>query len=381
MFPRVTLLYRLLAVCILVSIIMILLQTADDRVHSKRLPLEVIREQDSYIDIKTAGQPSKPRIASNSSSPNIRMFSGKENLQTTRIPPVNPHNFKYIINPRDTCKSKNLKYIIYVHSAPKNHKKRQMVRQTWGARSVLQKYSMRIVFIMGVVEDISTMERVKYESNSYGDIVVENFLDSYRNLTFKAIAGLKWVSKHCDNATYVIKSDDDILIDMHALMQQMNSTEIKNYGTKNLIMCNQWVRMKVIRDKKSKWYISEKEFPDEYFPPYCSGSVFIMSTDAVQRMYQASLDTTFFWVDDFYLTGLLVKKIGIGHKRLNENYMLNARVAMDKLKEDKKHELRFFHVHKLTQIYRMWSILKERMNSTCKDFLTRSSEGNVTTLT
>lgn len=371
MFPRVSSLYRLLAVCILVSIIMFLLQTADDRVHSKRLPVvqnyinEISREQDFYSDIKTATGATVNNI-------------GASNLSTTSLPIVNPHNFHYIINPRDTCKGKELKYMIYVHSAPKNHKKRQMVRQTWGARTVLQKYKMRIVFIMGVVHDKFTMESIKLESNTYGDLVVESFMDSYRNLTYKAIAGLKWVSKHCDNVTYVIKSDDDILIDMHALMKQMNSTEVRNYGTKNLIMCNQWVRMKVIRDKKSKWYISKEEFADDFFPPYCSGSVFIMSLDAVRRMYVASLETEFFWVDDFYLTGLLVKKIGIEHKRLNENYMLNARVAMEKLKEDKKHELRFFHVHKLTHIYKMWSMLNERKNSTCDDCITQSPLDNKT---
>lgn len=386
MFPRVTLLYRLLAVCVFVSLIMILLQTADDRVHNKRLPVllqyanEALREHDSNVDLKSLGKNTK--VLNTNNSANITKITNRyTDPSTTRTPPVNPHNFKFLINPKNTCKSKSLKYMIYVHSAPKNHKKRQMVRQTWGSRAVLEKYNMRIVFIMGLVDDKSTMGRVKYESNTYNDIVVENFVDSYRNLTFKAIAGIKWVSRYCDNVTFVIKSDDDILIDMHALMEQMNSTEIKSYGTKNLIMCNQWVRMKVIRDKKSKWYISEEEFPDEFFPPYCSGSVFIMSIDAVKRMYQASLDTTFFWVDDFYLTGLLVKKIGIEHKRLNENYMLNARLALDKLKEDKKHELRFFHVHKLTHIYRMWSILKERMNSTCDDCLTHPPNINMTSLT
>lgn len=389
MFPRVTLLYRFLAVCILVSLIMILLHTADDKIHHKRLPYteeyvnDIIRDMDSENEIK-AVKPTDIYVSTVSSSRQMsrQRFTTKLILQTTDNPPVNPHNFNYVINPKDTCSFKHVKYIVYVHSAPKNHKKRQMVRQTWGSRKVLQKYAMRIVFIMGVVDDKTTMARVNFESNSYGDIVVENFLDSYRNLTFKAIAGLKWVSKHCGNATYVIKSDDDILIDMHPFMQQLNSTKIRNYGTRNLIMCNQWVRMKVIRDKNSKWYISTAEFADDYFPPYCSGSVFIMSIDVAQRLYLESLRTMFFWVDDFYLTGLLVKKIGIEHKRLNENYMLNARAAMDKLKNDKKHELKFFHVHKLTHIYRMWNMLKERTNSSsCSDCFVWSRAKNLTTLT
>jgi beta-1,3-galactosyltransferase 1 len=337
---------------------MILIQSAGEHIHHKRLPFfqdyfnDVIRELES--EMKMVHQVTAANETDMDYTPT-----------TTDYPKVNPHDFVYLINPKDICNGNKLKYMIYVHSAPRNHKKRQTIRHTWGSRTVLVKYEMRVVFIMGVVDDKVVMDQVRLESNSYGDIVVENFLDSYRNLTYKAIAGLKWVSDNCGAVTYVIKSDDDILIDMHALMEQMNSTEVKSYGTRNLIMCNQWVRMKVIRDKKSKWYISTEEFPDEYFPPYCSGSVFIMSIDAVQKLFWASLRTTFFWVDDFYLTGLLVQKVGIEHKRLNDNYMLNAKVAMEKLQNDQKHELRFFHVHKLTDIQKMWNILKERSNSTC----------------
>lgn len=53
MFPRVTLLYRALAVCLLVSIVMILIQSAGEHIHHKRLPFfqdyfnDVIRELES----------------------------------------------------------------------------------------------------------------------------------------------------------------------------------------------------------------------------------------------------------------------------------------------------------------------------------------------
>ncbi|KAL4226098.1 hypothetical protein ACF0H5_014086 [Mactra antiquata] len=361
MFPRVTLLYRLLAVCVSVTIIMILLQSVDDRINHKPLtylPAYVkhsMREIDSYGD----------QGIGNYSNATAQVTS-----LTTMHPPVNPHNFNFVVNPTTFCSSTRPEYVVYVHSAPKNHKKRQMVRQTWGAKSVCNKYNMRVVFIMGLVSDQKVMNTVKLESNTYGDLVIEDFDDSYRNLTYKAIAGLKWVSKYCSDVKYVIKSDDDILIDMHALMDQLNSTEVKSYGTRNVIMCNQWLRMKVIRDKSSKWYISKEEFPDDFFPPYCSGSVFIMTSDVVQRMYWASLQTKFFWVDDFYITGLLVKRIGIEHKRLNENYMLNARAAMEKFNGDVKHELRFFHVRKLVDVYKMWNTLEKNQNTSCSDCYT-----------
>ncbi|KAK3592494.1 hypothetical protein CHS0354_026615 [Potamilus streckersoni] len=293
----------------------------------------------------------------------IRMFELTTEVPMTTTPPiVNPHNFSYIINPKHICSDKSLKMITYVHTAPVNYKKRQMIRQTWGTREILTKYKGTLVFVMGQVEDKKVMDAVKLESNRYGDIVQEDFNDSYKNLTYKAITALRWISTNCKQVSLVLKTDDDILVDIHSLMDYMNSTVIMKHGMKKLIVCNQWLSMKVIRDKKSKWYVQKSEFEDEFFPPYCSGSAFVMSFDVVQDMYQVSFYTPFFWVDDFYITGLLVKKLNITHMRLNDGYILNAQVAMEKLQQDKKQELKFFHVHKLTNIYKMWTSLNLRRN-------------------
>ena len=38
---------------------------------------------------------------------------------------------------------------------------------------------------------------VRVESARYGDIVQTDFLDSYRNLTLKAVSWMRWVHAHC----------------------------------------------------------------------------------------------------------------------------------------------------------------------------------------
>lgn len=52
----------------------------------------------------------------------------------------------------------------------------------------------------------------------YGDIVQEDFVDSYRNLTHKAIMALRWVSQNCQNAKLILKADDDIFINIFKLV-------------------------------------------------------------------------------------------------------------------------------------------------------------------
>lgn len=270
---------------------------------------------------------------------------------------ANPHLFRYILNPERACVTHDgtpVRLLVYVHAAPANLKKRQSIRQTWGDQDLLRRHNATLVFIMGSVSDQHLMALVGMESERYGDIVQEDFVDSYRNLTYKAIAGLKWAASFCSRATYILKTDDDILVNWYRLLDYVHKVVEPQYGGQGLILCNQWLRMKIIREKKSKWYIPEEDFPGEYFPPYCSGSAFLLSGDMAQAMYEASLETPFFWVDDYYITGALIKRLGVQHRRLNTAYILNPSVAEGKFRNDTKHELMFFHLHNLGLLYRLW---------------------------
>ncbi|KAK7101484.1 beta-1,3-galactosyltransferase 5-like [Littorina saxatilis] len=244
--------------------------------------------------------------------------------------------------------------LVYVHSAPANLKKRQSIRETWGSRSSLREHNASLVFILGSVPDPKLLQLLLMENERYGDIVQEDFLDSYRNLTYKAIAGLKWAATFCSKATYILKTDDDILVNLPQVVKHLQTVVTPQYGHDRLILCNQWQRMKIIRDKKSKWYIPEGDFPGDYFPPYCSGSAFVLSGDMAQLMYEASLVTRFFWVDDYYITGALIKHLDVKHRKLNQAYSLNPSVAEGKFRNDTKHELFFFHLHKLRVLYGLW---------------------------
>lgn len=69
--------------------------------------------------------------------------------------------------------------------------------------------------------------------------------------------------------------------------------------------------MKVFRDEKSKWYIFKKDFKLDFFFFYCFGFVFIFSVDVCEKMYNVLFFIFFFWVDDYYIIGVLVKVINV----------------------------------------------------------------------
>lgn len=277
--------------------------------------------------------------------------------------PANPHNFKYIINPREVCRGKDVFLLVYVHSSPDHHKKRTAIRETWGNPQYFPDSVIKVVFLLGVPNDKGVQEALQLESDTYADIVQENFVDSYRNLTYKAIEGLKWITSNCRHAKFILKSDDDIFVNMFNLVGHLKSMlEFRGGEMSRLLLCLVWYRMKVIRDPKSKWFIPKSEFQEDYFPTYCSGSAYIMTSDVVADMYNASLKTPFFWVDDFYITGLLASKIDVKHEKFNSVYILGPSVFLDRFTETNKwRTLVFGHVHNLNHAHTVWkNILEDR---------------------
>lgn len=67
-------------------------------------------------------------------------------------------------------------------------------------------FAVKVVFLVGQTVCNETQTQIEAESEQYGDVIQESFLDSYNNLTLKTIMMLKWVTTNCgDRGTlYVI---------------------------------------------------------------------------------------------------------------------------------------------------------------------------------
>jgi len=229
------------------------------------------------------------------------------------------------------------------------------------------RHATRVVFMMGRPGISSLQKAIDKEACMYGDIVQEDFKDSYQNLTHKAVMSLNWVSQYCSHATYVLKVDDDIFVNMFNLVPHLESLQYKQpiSGEVNkLMLCCVWKHMKVIRKPTSKWYLSPSKFPEDTFPTYCSGSAYIMSSDVVTDLHTMSQRMPFLWVDDIYITGILARELHIEHQNFKKAYLFHQKdkqifvnnfMKVDNLtNEITAHEtLMFSHVHGSSYTYRL----------------------------
>ena len=81
----------------------------------------------------------------------------------------------------------------------RNTDRRRSIRETWGSKHLLEKHNIKLIFLLGTTEnyDPEVEIELKSETENYEDLVREDFLDSYQNLTLKTLGGLKWTAIFC----------------------------------------------------------------------------------------------------------------------------------------------------------------------------------------
>ncbi|XP_029647618.1 beta-1,3-galactosyltransferase 2-like [Octopus sinensis] len=236
------------------------------------------------------------------------------------------------------------------------------IRQTWGDKKVLGKFKTKLLFVMGVVNNRHVMDMVKVESARYNDILQTEFNDTYRNLNSKAMTALRWIATNCHNISYIMKTDDDILIDIFQVVKHLRYLQQYEYARKKFILCNVWEGMPVLRNKESKWYVSPEEYPNKTFEVYCSGSAYILSPDMPVRLLKISLKVPRFWVDDVYVTGMLVNALGIKHTNYDSAYIFGVSNSLHEISKEIKRKIAIYHVPQTEIMYKLWNDLNKRMN-------------------
>ncbi len=141
-------------------------------------------------------------------------------------------------------------------------------------------------------------------------MIQEDFLDAYRNLTYKAVMWIRWSTKFCPNADFYMKIDDDIFLNIFSLVKFLKSTKsAEDHPEIPRIYCAVWNGMKVERNPRSKWFVRPEDYPKENYSRYCSGAAYILTKSILSGMYLQTFRQALFWIDDFYVTGILPKEL------------------------------------------------------------------------
>lgn len=226
----------------------------------------------------------------------------------------------YILNPTSTCEPwEDIILLVCVTTRVNNFEQRHLIRDTWGNKELFSEKGVKVVFIVGTTEDDNVQFQLSEEFMKYNDIVQVNSLDKYHNLTVKSISTLNWASKYCANTKFVLKSDDDMFVNMFSLLEYIQK-RIKKQDRTSVIYCRVWTSVPVQRS--GKYAVSSKDANFTHYPDFCGGPFYLMSMDVVSKLHPISLTQPMFKLEDVHITGFLRTKIGINLRKGNEEILL-----------------------------------------------------------
>uniref|UniRef100_UPI00358EDDD0 beta-1,3-galactosyltransferase 2-like n=1 Tax=Myxine glutinosa TaxID=7769 RepID=UPI00358EDDD0 len=266
-------------------------------IHSPTLNLST---NDSFegarVQLKKTSSVDSDNLLSRIEAPGLQPKPNEKNL-----------NFVFIRDEPDKCRRQAPFLVLLVSSAPKQFEARQAIRDTWGNESLIPGVNIVRLFLLGSSPSETINQDLDKESH-FHDIIQQNFLDTYHNLTIKTVMGLQWLSRYCPTARYVMKTDSDMFVNIEFLVQSILRTQEpprKNYFTGYLMR-----DYSPNRNPSSKWYMSRALYPGDRYPTFCSGTGYIFSGDLSRPLYQASLTIRILHLEDVYV-GLCLAKLHI----------------------------------------------------------------------
>ncbi|CAG7834818.1 unnamed protein product [Allacma fusca] len=271
------------------------------------------------------------------------------------VVPINDiYNNSFAIHPPSRCK-RPLGILILIKTCFQNKLKRDALRETWANSQYLSRLVVPVeyAFILGhgIYNSTSVKEEFMKEVTIMGDIIVSNFVDTYRNNTFKSLAGLHWGIEHCKDYEFLLMMDDDMYLSLHNLITflrqpstypKRSNPEIKGkYGFEipgSQIFWGGYVYSEPVhpkRDPSNKWYVTWDQYPFKTFPNVVPGGAIIYSRNVTQQFVLASPFVKHLNLDDVFLC-LIAAKLFIKPFRMNK-FILNKWVWNprwpDKVKE------------------------------------------------
>uniref|UniRef100_A0AC34G204 Hexosyltransferase n=1 Tax=Panagrolaimus sp. ES5 TaxID=591445 RepID=A0AC34G204_9BILA len=202
--------------------------------------------------------------------------------------------------------------LIIVKSAPHRLQNRDAIRATWGKFKQMENFRIRTIFVMGTMsaKESETYGNVlEAEHKQFNDLLIGDFIDGYRNNTFKLMHALKFAQNYCSTGpvSYVFLVDDDYMISMKNLIVEVE----KHPPNERLYMGWRF-------DTSPFRLVSLNDYPFSQYPPYISAGAVLLTSQTVREFYLAIQHLKVYPFDDVY-AGIIAYKLGIMPQH-NENF-------------------------------------------------------------
>ena len=182
--------------------------------------------------------------------------------------------------------------IIFIYTSIANMEGRNIIRNTYANATLLSELNMRHIFVIGKFKDGENeklWQMIMAEQKIYKDIVIGDFVDTYRNLSYKGLTALRFVQENCKTVKWVIKLDDDAIADTPRIIHKLRRENLhrkftlfgKLYSHSKPIICPR---------KPLKWCVNKTLLDaskiGKTYPAFLNGIGYVLTADLVPCMLE-----------------------------------------------------------------------------------------------
>ncbi|KAK0068000.1 beta-1 3-galactosyltransferase 1 [Biomphalaria pfeifferi] len=268
-----------------------------------------VRIQDRSLENKTLTE--IDRLIAENKELKEHMYTQEEVISFLSQPNLNEHSIKYMFNPSTACAENMNRVLFIVPSKPTNFDHRNKVRQSERGKFVnLTENGSKLFFFLGRVPGGSQkiQRLIEEEIVTYRDIVQIDFLDTYANILQKTVSMLHWVTHFCSNASFVVRTDDDVKVNVTDIISAL---EEKRRTFRHFLLGEIQEGWEPIRNRHSKYFLSMTEYPHPLLPRFAIGGLLGFPAATAALLYQCALRLKPIWLDDVFISGLCAPKVGV----------------------------------------------------------------------
>lgn len=251
---------------------------------------------------------------------------------------------------------RRLALLVGIFSTGNNFERRMALRRSWMQYEAVRSGNVAVRFIIGFHKNSEVNLDLWKEAEAYGDIQLMPFVDYYSLISLKTIAICILGTKILP-AKYIMKTDDDAFVRIDEVL-----SSLKDKPNDGLLYGLIAFLSSPHRDKESKWFVSNKEWPKDSYPPWAHGPGYVISRDIAKFIVQGcqERDLKLFKLEDVAM-GIWIEKFkesGRAVKYISDDRFYNAGCDLDYI---------LAHYQSPRKVLCLWeTLLKEQQPICCE---------------